>query len=218
MTRYRAHPPHTFVHLHLSIRQENFYLPQCVHIYQNIKVYDYSIQHPFARSDAISLNKNSLLQYSIVDNDKNENIFSIDPRTGFLNVLPSIQNNRRLKSDYLLTIKALDTQYKLSVNCYLNLHLIRRRQLIPKFISSPNYDVTLPEIERNSGRLRQRLFQIIALLDNKVYDRKLEIRYRIGDSNQHFIINRQTGYIAAKQPLKAYTTFEFNVREILSLI
>jgi hypothetical protein len=162
--------------------------------------------------EAISLNKNSLIQYYIVDNDRNEKIFSVDQRTGFINLLPSIQNNRRVKSDYLLTIEALDTQYKLSVNCYVNIHLIRRRQLIPKFISSPSYNINLPEIERNSGRLRQRLFQIIALLDNKVYDKKLEIRYRIADSTQHFIINRQTGYVAAKQPLKAYTTFEFNVR------
>ncbi|CAF3595684.1 unnamed protein product [Adineta steineri] len=211
LTRYRAHPPHTFVHIHLSIRQENFYLPQCVNIYQNVKVYDYSTQHPFARVEAISLNKNSLLQYSINDNDQYEKIFSIDQRTGFLNLLPSVSNNRRLKSDYLLTIKTFDIQYKFSVNCYVNIHLIRRRQLIPKFIYSPSYNINSYEIERNSGRLRQRLFQIIALLDNKVYDKKLEIRYRIADTNQHFIINRQTGYVAAKQPLKAYTTYEFNV-------
>jgi hypothetical protein len=129
-----------------------------------------------------------------------------------LHLSPSIQNNRRVKSDYLLTIKALDTQHKLSVDCYIKIHLIRRRQLIPKFPSAPVYNIDLPEIQRNSGRLRQRLFQIIALLDSKVYDKKLEIRYRIVDSNHHFIINRQTGYIAAKQPLTAYTTYEFNVR------
>ncbi|CAF4406563.1 unnamed protein product, partial [Adineta steineri] len=163
LTRYRAHPPHTFVHIHLSIRQENFYLPQCVNIYQNVKVYDYSTQHPFARVEAISLNKNSLLQYSINDNDQYEKIFSIDQRTGFLNLLPSVSNNRRLKSDYLLTIKTFDIQYKFSVNCYVNIHLIRRRQLIPKFIYSPSYNINSYEIERNSGRLRQRLFQISTL-------------------------------------------------------
>ncbi|CAF3953558.1 unnamed protein product, partial [Rotaria sp. Silwood1] len=31
------------------------------------------------------------------------------------------------------------------------------------------------------------------------------------DTNQHFIINRQTGYIAAKQPLNPATTYEFDV-------
>ncbi|UJR27505.1 hypothetical protein I4U23_008789 [Adineta vaga] len=208
LTRYRAHPPHTFVHIHLSIRQENFYLPQCVDIYQNIKVYDYANQHPFHRVEAISSNRNSLVQYSI---DGNEKLFSIDQRTGSLSLVSSKQNSRRLKSDYLLTIKALDTQYKLSVNCYVNIHLIRRRQLIPKFFSEPIYNINLLEIGLESGRLRQRLFQIVALLETKVYNKKLEIRYRIVDSNQHFIINRQTGYIATKQPLKAFTTYEFHV-------
>ncbi|CAF1436676.1 unnamed protein product, partial [Adineta ricciae] len=209
LTRYRAHPAYTFVHLHISIRQENFYLPQCVDVYQNIKVYDYASQHAFHRVEAVSLNKNSHLQYSIVDNEK---LFSIDQRTGSLSLLSSNQNNnRRLKSDYLLTVVAFDTQYKLSAHCYVNIHLIRRRQLIPKFFSAPNYNIDMIEIDRQSGRLRQRLFQIVALLDTKVYSKKLEIRYRIVDSNQHFVINRQTGYIAAKQPLKAYTTYEFNV-------
>ncbi|CAF3629425.1 unnamed protein product, partial [Rotaria sp. Silwood2] len=25
LTRYRAHPPHSYVHIHISIREENFY-------------------------------------------------------------------------------------------------------------------------------------------------------------------------------------------------
>jgi len=127
-------------------------------------------------------------------------------------LLPSIQNHHHhLKSDYFLTIKALDSQYKLSVNCYLKVHLIRRRQLIPKFLYSSIYKIDLPEIELNSGRLRQRLFQIVALLDKNIYDKNLEIRYKFVDINQHFLLNRQTGYIAAKQPLYPYTTYEFNI-------
>ena len=209
LTRYRAHPPHTYVHIHLAIRQENFYLPQCVNLYQNVKVYDYSIQYPFTQIEAHSLNKHSLLQYSLENNEK---IFAINKQTGFLHLLPSIQTNRRLKTDYLLTIQAFDTQSKLSTNCYVKVQLIRRRQLIPKFLSTTIYQINLPEISAHSGRLRQRLFQIVALLDPQVYEKKLEIRYRFTDSNQHFIINRQTGYIAAKQALNAYTTYEFNVK------
>ena len=201
----------------MSIRQENFYLPQCVDIYQTAKVYDYATQHPFARVEGISLNKNAILQYALAaDNDDdgqaNEKIFAIDKRTGFVSLLPAIQSHRRYKSDYLLTVKAMDNQYKLAVNCYVKIQLIRRRQLVPKFIYAPMYHIELPEIDRQSGRLRQRLFQIIALLDNQVYDRKLEIRYRITDANQHFIINRQTGYVAAKQPLNVHATYEFKVR------
>ncbi|CAF5103164.1 unnamed protein product, partial [Rotaria sp. Silwood1] len=210
LTRYRAHPPHTYIHIHISIRQENFYLPQCINIYQNVKIYDYLIEYPFARIEATTINKNSFIEYTIIDNDKNDKIFSIDKQKGFIQLLTTIQNNRRLKSDYLLIINALDNQYKLSVNCYLKIHLIRRQQLIPKFIYSSIYNIDLPEIQYHSGRLRQRLFQIIALLDTHVYDKKLEIRYRIVDSNQHFIINRQTGYIAAKQPLNPYTIYEFH--------
>ncbi|CAF4174661.1 unnamed protein product, partial [Rotaria sordida] len=144
----------------------------------------------------------------------------IDKQKGFVQLSSIIHNNnnnnnnnnRRLKSDYLLTINALDNQYKLSVNCYLKIHFIRRHQLIPKFLSSSIYNIDLPEIQYHSGRIRQRLFQIIALLDNHVYDKKLEVRYRFVDSNQHFIINRQTGYIAAKQPLNPYTIYEFQVQ------
>ncbi|CAF3290402.1 unnamed protein product [Rotaria socialis] len=212
LTRYHAHPPHAYIHMHITIRQENFYLPQCVDTYQNVKAYDYSTDYPFARIEATSLNKNSLIQYSIVDSDKDEKLFSIDKQKGSLQLLPAIQNNRRSKSDYFLTINALDNQHKLSVNCYLKIQLIRRNQLVPKFISSPVYNIDLPEIQYHSGRLRQRLFQIVALLDHQVYDRKLEVRYRIVDSNQHFIINRQTGYIAAKQPLNPYTIYEFHVQ------
>jgi hypothetical protein len=174
-----------------------------------VKIYDYSIQYPFARIEATTLNKHSLIQYSL---DNSENIFSINKQTGFLHLLPSVQTHRRLKSDYLLIIKAFDTQSKLSTNCYIKIHLIRRRQLIPKFLLTDNYKIDLPEISVDSGRLRQRLFQIVALLNTEVYDKKLEIRYRFVDSNQHFIINRQTGYIAAKQPLNPYTTYEFNVK------
>ena len=131
--------------------------------------------------------------------------------------MSSIQNYRRLKSDYLLKIKVFDQQCKLSVHCYLKVHLIRRRQLIPKFIHSPVYNIDLPEIQHHSGKLRQRLFQIIALLKHHVYDKTIDIRYRIVDSNQHFIINRQTGYVAARRPLNPYTVYEFHVRKKSSI-
>ncbi|CAF3916710.1 unnamed protein product, partial [Rotaria sp. Silwood1] len=106
LTRYRAHPPHTYVHIHISIRQENFYLPQCINIYQNVKIYDYLIEYPFARIEATTINKNSFIEYTIIDNDKNDKIFSIDKQKGFIQLLTTIQNNRRLKSDYLLIINA----------------------------------------------------------------------------------------------------------------
>ena len=209
LTRFRAHPPHTYVHVHLSIRQENFYFPQCQDLYQTVRVYDYATQYPFAQIQAKTLNKQSHLQYSLVDEEK---IFAMNKQTGFLHLLPSIHTQRRLKSDYLLTTNVFDLQSKLSVSCYVKVQLIRRRQLIPQFLSSTVYKADLPEIPAGSSRLRQRLFQVVALLNPQVYDRKLEIRYRFTDLNHHFIINRQTGYIAAKQPLDSYTTYEFNVR------
>ena len=207
LTRYHAHPPQTYFHIHLTIRQENFYLPQCLDLYQTVQVYDYSIQYPFARIQASTLNRNSLIQYSLENNEK---IFSINKQTGFLHLLPIIQNQRQLKSDYLLTVKTTDVQYKIASQCYLKVHLIRRRQLIPRFLLS-ELQIDLPEISYQSGRLRQRLFQIIALLNHHVYSKQLEIRYRFPDQNQHFIINRQTGYLAAKQPLMPYTTYEFPI-------
>ncbi|CAF3899789.1 unnamed protein product, partial [Rotaria sp. Silwood1] len=167
-------------------------------------IYDYSIQSTLTSIQALSFYDNIDLQYSIVNNDINEKIFSINKQTGSIQLLSSIQNN------YLLTIQALDNQHQVYVNCYLDINLIQRQQLIPKFLYSSTYNIDLIEISSNSKRLRQRLFQIIALLDTHVYDKKLEIRYRIVDSNQHFIINRQTGYIAAKQPLNPYTIYEFH--------
>ena len=217
LTRYRAHPPHSYVHVHVAVRPENFYLPQCLDIYQDVRVYDYAIQYPFARVQGVSLNRNSALQYKLIENDPKEKIFSIDQQTGFLHLLPVAQSQRRLKADSFLTVQAIDTQYRLSTDCYVKVHLIRRRQLVPRFIQAPQYQIDLVQLERQSGRLRQRLFQIIALLENTVYDRKLEIRYRMVDANQHFIINRQTGYVAAKQPLEAYSTYEFTVRDTLHI-
>jgi hypothetical protein len=177
-----------------------------VDVYQNIQVYDYSIGNEFARVQGLSLYEDIQLQYSII----NEKIFSINRQTGLISLL---SNNHLLKSDYLLTVRALDNQHQLFVDCYLNIHFIRRRQLTPKFFYSSIYKIDLIEISTNHQRLRQRLFQVIALLDHKIYEKNLEIRYRIIDSNQYFIINRQTGYIAAKQPLYPYTTYEFDVRK-----
>jgi hypothetical protein len=213
LTRYRARPPHSFIRIHISIREENFYLPQCVDNYQHIKLYDYSIQNPFIRVQALSLYDNAHLQYSIIKNNINEKIFSINKQTGFIQLMTSMQNNHISKSDYLLTVQALDKQHQLSVDCYLKVHFIQRQQLTPKFLYSPIYNIDLAEISYKNGRLRQRLFQVVALLDHQVYHRNLEIRYRITDSNQYFIINRQTGYIASKQSLYPYTTYEFDVRE-----
>jgi hypothetical protein len=215
LTRYRAHPPHSFIHLHVSIRPENSHLPQCIPIYQRIQIYDYSIQYPFARIQAVSLNKHVQLEYSLFNEDAKEKIFSIDKQTGFIHLLPTIVNSRRLKSDYFLTIDVTDHPQQLSTHCYMKVHLIRRRQLIPRFLHSSTYHIDLPTFEQQSSRLRQRLFQIIALLDNQVYNRKLEIRYRIIDVNQNFIINRQTGYVAVKQPLTVYTTYELTVRQMI---
>lgn len=91
------------------------------------------------------------------------------------------------------------------------MNLIQRSQLTPKFIHSPIYNIDLVDISSSSTRIRQRLFQIIALLDNDIYEKNLEVRYRIIDLNQYFIINRQTGYMATKQPLYPHTTYQFNV-------
>jgi hypothetical protein len=172
-------------------------------------VYDYLIENEFARVNALSLYDNIQLEYSII----NGKLFSINKQTGFISLL---SNKYLLKSDYLLTIRAFDKQHRLSVDCYVKINFIRRRQLTPKFFYSTIYKIDLIEISTNNKRLRQRLFQVIALLDHKIYEKNLEIRYRIIDSNQYFIINRQTGYIAAKQPLLPYTIYEFNVRKLLS--
>ncbi|CAF4433190.1 unnamed protein product, partial [Adineta steineri] len=127
-----------------------------------------------------------------------------------MQVLPLIENNYLTKSDYLLTIKVFDRQHQLSVDCYLNINLIQRYQLTPKFLYSSIYNIDLIKSASNYERLRQRLFQVIALLDHEVYDKNLEVRYRIIDPNQYFIINRQTGYIATKQSLHDHRTYEFN--------
>ncbi|CAF4109878.1 unnamed protein product, partial [Rotaria sordida] len=215
LTRYRAHPPHSFVYIHISVREENFYLPQCIDIYQNIKIYDYSIQSTFAYIQALSFYDNIHLQYSIINNGLNEKIFSINKQTGSIQLLSSSsssnQNNHLSIANYLLTIQALDNQHQLSVNCYLEVNLIRRQQLIPKFLYSSTYNIDLIEISSYNKQLRQRLFQVIALLDHEIYDKNLEVRYQIIDSNQYFIINRRTGYIASKQLLYSNRTYEFNV-------
>ncbi len=93
------------------------------------------------------------------------------------------------------------------------MNLIQRWQLTPKFIYSSIYNIDLMEISSDSKQIRQRLFQVIALLDHKIYNKNLQIRYRILDSKEYFIINRQTGYIATKKPLNPHTTYRFNVRE-----
>ncbi|CAF1202193.1 unnamed protein product, partial [Adineta steineri] len=211
LTRYRAHPPHSFIHIHISIREENFYLPQCIDNYQYIKLYDFSIQYPFTSIQALSFYDNIHLEYTIIKNNINEKMFSINKQTGFMQVLPLIENNYLTKSDYLLTIKVFDRQHQLSVDCYLNINLIQRYQLTPKFLYSSIYNIDLIKSASNYERLRQRLFQVIALLDHEVYDKNLEVRYRIIDPNQYFIINRQTGYIATKQSLHDHRTYEFNV-------
>ncbi len=211
LTRYRAHPPHSFIHIHLTIREDNFYLPQCINIYQSIKIYDYSNSYSLIRVQALSLYDNINLQYSIINNNITEKIFSIDKQTGF------IKFNHLIKSDYLLTIQALDNQHQLSIDCYLKINYIQRRELIPKFFYSSIYNIDLIEISSNSKRLRQRLFQVIALLDQKIYNKNLQIRYRIIDSNQYFIINRQTGYIATKKPLYPHKIYQFNVRKSFDL-
>jgi len=214
LTRYRARPPHSFVHIHITIQEDNYYLPQCVNIYQNIKIYDYSNPYSLTRVQALSLYDHINLQYSIINNEK---LFSIDKQTGFIQLLPSIRFNHLIKSDYLLTIRALDNQHQLSVDCYLKINYIQRRELIPKFFYSSIYNIDLIEISSNSKRLRQRLFQVIALLDQKIYNKNLQIRYRIIDSNQYFIINRQTGYIATKKPLYPHKIYQFNVRKSFDL-
>ncbi|UJR21665.1 hypothetical protein I4U23_024742 [Adineta vaga] len=211
LTRYYAHPPHSFIRVYISINEENFYLPQCVDNYQQIKLYDYSIQYPFINIQAITFYDNIHLQYSLLNDTTNEKIFAIDKQTGFIQLLWPHQTIRLSKSNYLLTIHALDSQHQLSVDCYLKVDLIQRKQLTPKFIHSPIYNIDLVDISSSSTRIRQRLFQIIALLENDSYEKNLEVRYRITDLNQYFIINRQTGYIATKQPLYPYTTYQFNI-------
>ncbi|CAM4832083.1 unnamed protein product [Rotaria magnacalcarata] len=208
LTRYRARPPHSFVHVHISVREDDFYSPQCVDIYRNVKIYDYSIPSIFARVSALSFYDDIQFQYSIVNDSTNKNMFSIDKKTGSIQLNPT---NHLTLSNYKLTIEALDRQHQLSVDCYLEVNLIRRNQLTPKFFYSPIYYIDLIETSLNSQRLRQRLFQVIALLDHKVYDKNIEVRYQIMDSNQYFIINRQSGYIASKQILEPKKIYEFSV-------
>lgn len=181
-----------------------------MNIYQTIQIYDYSTPYLLARVQALSFYNYTSLQYSIINNEK---LFSIDKQTGFIYLLPSIRFHHLIKSDYLLRIRALDTQHYLFVDCYLKINHIKRHELIPKFIYSSIYNVDLIENASNNKRLRERLFQVAALLDEKIYNKNLQIRYRITDSNDYFIINHQTGYIAVKKALNPHTIYRFNVRK-----
>ena len=69
-------------------------------------------------------------------------------------------------------------------------------------------------IEIPINNIRQRLFQVIALLDQRIYNKNLQIRYRLVDTQGYFIINRQTGYIAAKKPLNPHAIYRLNVRKL----
>lgn len=210
LTRYRAHPPHSFIQLHITIQEENFYTPQCVNIYQSVKIYDYSMPiSTIARVQALSFYEKIQLKYSIISDNAEDNVFSIDDQNGSIQL--NLNNQLSSLSNYLLTIRAYDNQHDLSVDCYLDVNIIRRNQLTPRFLHSSVYSIDLIESSLNIQRLRQRLFQVIALLDHKVYDKNIEVRYQITDSNQYFIINRQTGYIASKQVLIPNRTYEFTV-------
>lgn len=215
LTSYRAHPPHSFVHIHLSIREDNFYLPQCVHIYQNLTIYPYSIPYPLARVQAVSLYDSVELEYRLIDNDLNERFFAVNRLTGSIQFLPAIQLEQ---SNYLLTVRALEKQHDLSVDCFVEIHAIQRRELTPKFQHPSIYHLDTTEIPAHSSRLRQRLFQVIALLDHPIYHRNLHIRYRIVDLEEYFIINPQTGYMAAKRSLEFGRTYQLNVRQHSSKI
>ena len=211
LTRYRARPAHSFVHLHVSIQDDNFFVPECVDLVQNFKFYDYAIPHPLARVQAFSLQWLANLSYSLIREDTDEKLFSVDPSTGHVDVSPLFRTSP--SSTYLLTVRASDRQHYTSVDCYVNIQLIRRRQLIPKFLHPSVYNLDLLEITAHSGRLRQRLFQVVALLDEHVYSSDLEVRYRIVDSHDYFLINPQTGYIAAKQALTAQSIYDLHVSD-----
>ena len=211
LTRYYAHPPDSFIRIYISVIEENFFLPQCLENYQYIKLYDYSVQYPFINVQAITFYDNIPLHYTIVNDSTNEKIFTIDKQTGFIQLSWPHQNLRRTNSTYLLAVRASDYQHQVSVDCYLKVKLVQRLQLTPKFIHSSVYNIDLVDASSSSGRLRQRLFQVIALLNNDIYEKNLEVRYRITDTNHYFVINRQTGYIATKQPLYPHTTYHFYV-------
>ncbi|CAF0721029.1 unnamed protein product [Adineta ricciae] len=211
LTRYYAHPPHSFIRIYISVIEENFFLPQCLENYQYIKLYDYSVQYPFINVQAVTFYDSIPLHYTIVNDSTNEKIFVIDKQTGFIQLLWPHQNLRRANSTYLLAVRASDYQHQVSVDCYLKVKLVQRLQLTPKFIHSSVYNIDLVDASSSSTRIRQRLFQVIALLDNDIYEKNLEVRYRITDTNHYFVINRQTGYIATKQPLYPHTTYHFYV-------
>ena len=213
LTRYRARPAHTFVHLHVSIQDDNFYVPQCVDIYQSLKLYEYSIPHSVVRVQAVSSHWPADLHYSLITENIQENFFSVNSSTGHVDVLPSFRTSPSTSSRYFLTVRAFDRQQYTSVDCFLDIQLFRRRQLTPKFLHPSVYNLDLLEIAAQSGRLRQRLFQVIAVLDEQVYASDLEVRYRIVDSPEHFLINPQTGYIAAKQALLAQSTYDLYVSD-----
>ena len=208
LTRYRAHPPHSFVHLHATIHEDNFYLPSCLHVYQHVKFYDSSVQSSLARVQGVSSYPHLDLQYSLVNE-----IFSIDQYSGFIQLRSTVSSpqQQQLPSDYRLTIRVFDVRHHLSVNCYLSVHLLQRNQLTPTFLSPSTFNLDLLEISPGSERLRQRLFQVAALLEHRIDDRALEVRYRIVDLDDYFIVNAQTGYVAAKQALYAHSVYEFNV-------
>ncbi|CAF1536813.1 unnamed protein product, partial [Rotaria sordida] len=123
LTRYRAHPPHTFIHIHILIRQENFYLSQCIDTYQSVKAYDYSIDY-YSINISKSIRPDTIIfQINATSKDPIENgniiydlinssdYFFINQQTGIIRLkkyLPSTIMN------FTLTIKAFENDINLT--------------------------------------------------------------------------------------------------------
>jgi len=208
LTRYRANPPHCHVHFYFRIHEDNFHFPQCRNVYQNLKFYEYSITYPLTRIQGTTIYEHIQLEYYLKSNSVNEKYFSIDKHTGFIQFLPSIKISHLNQSEYFLTIQIHDPEHLLFVDCYLKMNFFQRKDLLPRFLYSPMYNLDLVE----SQQIRQRLFQIPALLNEQIYHKNLRIRYRLIDTNNTFLLNKQTGYVAAGKSLNPHRIYQIHVR------
>ena len=200
LTRYRAHPPTTYAHVYISIEEDNFDVPQCQKVFQTIKLYEFAVSNPisFIRTE---YHRDSFLYLLMNSNSE----FTVDPRTGAVNYRNSFP------IDSTLAVRVFDEQFQVHTDCFLRIQWIHRHQLIPKFISTLNYQLNLTELSATSFGLRQRLFQLVAILNEEFYENNLEIRYRIVQNLDNFMIHPRTGSIASKRPLKVHSIHRFQV-------
>ncbi|CAF1573648.1 unnamed protein product, partial [Didymodactylos carnosus] len=212
-TIFNARPQFSHIHVYISIRNENNFIPQCHHVYEEITLVEQH-QTPFIQIKAVDKEKDDQLNYAIVEGDEKQ-LFYIDSNNGQISFQRPM-HQRQDKRIYVLTIRVSDSgRPTLSSDCLLKVNVLRRKDVRPQFLHNENentYYFELPEINRS--RLKQRLFQIVAILnlpEKMQFNNNLQIRYRLLDPTKHFVINKETGYIAARQSLTSYSIYSFQI-------